>query len=154
MVTKMRYNRFERARIIGARALQISLGAPILVKVPKEMIDPITIAMLEFEKCAIPITVRRVDTIRGEEGEYVDRPTQEVEPDLEEAREKALEKAEKASQTLSPKEIETMKQEKEKLEAMPIDTSPLKSIKKEKGAEEEVEKEEDSEEEKVDDTGL
>jgi DNA-directed RNA polymerase subunit K len=124
MVTKMRYNRFERARIIGARALQISLGAPILVKVPKEMIDPITIAMLEFEKGTIPITVRRVDSIR-EEGEVVERPTQEVEPELEEAREKALETAEKASQTLSPEEIEAMKREKEKTEEEPIDTSPL-----------------------------
>jgi DNA-directed RNA polymerase subunit K len=151
MVTKMSYNRFERARIIGARALQISLGAPILVKVPKEMIDPITIAMLEFEKGAIPITVRRVDSKR-EEGEVVERPTQWVESDDEDAREKALEKAEKASQTLSLEKIEAMKQEKEKLEAMPIDTSPLKAIKKEKGAEEEEEK--DIEEEKVDDTGL
>ncbi len=154
MVTKMRYNRFERARIIGARALQVSLGAPVLVKVPKEMIDPITIAMLEFEKNAIPITVRRVDTIRGEEGEYVERPTQEIEPDLEEAREKALEKAEKASQTQTPEEIEAMKREKEKTDVVPIDTSPLKAIKKEKGAKVEGTKEKDIEEEKDDGTGL
>jgi DNA-directed RNA polymerase subunit K len=154
MATKLRYNRFERARIIGARALQVSLGAPVLVKVPKEMIDPIRIAMLEFEKNAIPITVRRVDSIR-EEGEYVERPTQEIEPDLEEAREKALEKAEKAAQTLTPAEIEAMKREKEKLEAVPIDTSPLKAIKKAKGTEdEEEEKEEDIVDEKDDGTGL
>jgi len=153
MATKLRYNRFERARIIGARALQVSLGAPVLVKVPKEMIDPIRIAMLEFEKSAIPITVRRVDSIR-EEGEYVERPTQEIEPDIEEAREKALEKAEKAAQTLTPAEIEAMKREKEKLEALPLDTSPLKAIKKAKGAEEEEEKEEEVVEEKDDGTGL
>jgi len=153
LVTKMKYNRFERARIIGARALQISLGAPVLVKIPKEMIDPISIAMLEFEKGTIPITVRRVDSIR-EKGELVERPTQEVEPDLDEVREKALEKAEKASHTLSPKEIEAMKRETEKTEEKPIDTSPLKAIKKEKGAEEGEEKEEDIEEEKVDDAGL
>ena len=153
MATKMRYNRFERARIIGARALQVSLGAPVLVKVPKEMIDPITISMLEFEKGAIPITVRRVDSIR-EEGEYVERPTQEIEPDLEEAREKALEKAEKASQTQTPEEIEAMKREKEKIDAVPIDTSPLKTIKKEKGAKGEVKKGEAIKEEKDDGTGL
>lgn len=57
------YNRFEKARIIGARALQISLGAPILVKVTKEMIDPVMIAMLEYEKGKIPISVRRTDRI-------------------------------------------------------------------------------------------
>lgn len=55
----MEYTRFEKARIIGARALQITMGAPILVKIPKEMIDPIKIATLEFEKEVIPITVLR-----------------------------------------------------------------------------------------------
>jgi DNA-directed RNA polymerase subunit K len=53
------YTRFERARIIGARALQIAMGAPILIEVPPEMVDPVDIAELEFEKEVIPITVRR-----------------------------------------------------------------------------------------------
>lgn len=55
----MEYTRFERARIIGARGLQVSMGAPILVKVPEHLIDPIDIAMMEFEKGALPITVKR-----------------------------------------------------------------------------------------------
>jgi DNA-directed RNA polymerase subunit K len=56
----LEYTRFEKARIIGARALQISMGAPsTLVKIPKEVIDPVEIAMLEFDEGAIPITVRR-----------------------------------------------------------------------------------------------
>ncbi|MGQ9586949.1 MAG: DNA-directed RNA polymerase subunit K [Thermoplasmata archaeon] len=55
----MKYTRFERARIIGARALQISLGAPILVDVPEDVLDPIEIAIKEFEKSVIPITVKR-----------------------------------------------------------------------------------------------
>lgn len=55
----MKYTRFEKARIIGARALQISLGAPVLINVPEDVIDPIQIAMLEFEKGVIPITVKR-----------------------------------------------------------------------------------------------
>lgn len=56
----MQYTRFEKARIIGARALQISMGAPsTLVKIPKEKIDPVEIAMLEFNEEAIPITVKR-----------------------------------------------------------------------------------------------
>ena len=55
----MEYTRFERARIIGARALQITMGAPILVKVPKDMIDPIKIAETEYHKGVIPITVLR-----------------------------------------------------------------------------------------------
>jgi DNA-directed RNA polymerase subunit K len=55
----MIYTRFEKARIIGARALQISYGAPILVDYPEDMLDPIDIAMLEFGKNLVPITVVR-----------------------------------------------------------------------------------------------
>jgi DNA-directed RNA polymerase subunit K len=54
------YTRFEKARIIGARALQLSMGAPtILADVPKDMIDPVEIAMLEYDENAIPITVKQ-----------------------------------------------------------------------------------------------
>ncbi|HEC95371.1 MAG TPA: DNA-directed RNA polymerase subunit K [Thermoplasmatales archaeon] len=60
----MRYTRFEKARIIGARALQIAMGAPVLIKVPKDVVDPVKIAMMEFEKNAIPITVRRKTSIK------------------------------------------------------------------------------------------
>ncbi len=55
----MQYTRFEKARIIGARALQIAMGAPILISVPKDMVDPVEIAMKEFEKDVIPLTVKR-----------------------------------------------------------------------------------------------
>ncbi|HYS73349.1 MAG TPA: DNA-directed RNA polymerase subunit K [Thermoplasmata archaeon] len=55
----MRYTRFEKARIIGARALQISMGSPILVDVPTGVVDPIEIAWVEFNSGAIPITVKR-----------------------------------------------------------------------------------------------
>lgn len=55
-----RINRFERARIIGARSLQISSGAPILVPVePEEALDPILVAQKEFHEGKIPITVLR-----------------------------------------------------------------------------------------------
>lgn len=55
----MKYTRFERARIIGARALQISMGAPVVLDLPPDVIDPIEISMMEFEKGLIPITVKR-----------------------------------------------------------------------------------------------
>ena len=51
--------RFERARITGARALQLSLGAPPLVK-PEGVNTSIALAMLEVEKKALPISIRRV----------------------------------------------------------------------------------------------
>jgi DNA-directed RNA polymerase subunit K len=55
----LKYTRFERARIIGARALQISLGAPTLVDVADENIEPIEISIREFDKGVIPMTVKR-----------------------------------------------------------------------------------------------
>ncbi len=55
----MKYTRFERARIIGARALQISMGSPMLVELEAQVIDPITIAMIEYERGVIPMTVKR-----------------------------------------------------------------------------------------------
>lgn len=51
------YTRYEKARIIGARALQISMGAPLLIKTAR--IDPLEIAIEEFQKDVIPITVKR-----------------------------------------------------------------------------------------------
>ena len=59
------YTKYERARLIGSRALQISMGAPFMVKLsPKELeeigYNPIEIAKLEFEKGVLPITVKRI----------------------------------------------------------------------------------------------
>jgi len=65
-----RLTRYEKARIIGARALQISMGAPILIEVPKGETDPIKIATLELEKGVLPLTVRR----KLPSGEYQDIP--------------------------------------------------------------------------------
>lgn len=52
--------RFERARIVGARALQVSLGAPILVELPSSLTDPIDIALRELNEDVLPITLRRI----------------------------------------------------------------------------------------------
>jgi DNA-directed RNA polymerase subunit K len=54
---KESYTRYERARIIGARALQISMGAPLLIRTMH--IDPLEIALEEFAHNVIPITVKR-----------------------------------------------------------------------------------------------
>ena len=51
--------RFERARIAGARALQISMGAPLLIDPSIDNKNPIDIALKELELDVLPITVRR-----------------------------------------------------------------------------------------------
>ncbi len=55
----MEYTRFEKARIIGARALQIAMGAPVLIHIPEDIYDPLDMAIYEFEKGFVPITVKR-----------------------------------------------------------------------------------------------
>jgi DNA-directed RNA polymerase I, II, and III subunit RPABC2 len=52
--------RFEKARIMGARALQLSLGAPPFIAIPKSARISLDISMEELEQRVIPITIRRV----------------------------------------------------------------------------------------------
>lgn len=58
------FTKYEKARMIGSRALQLSMGAPFLVKLSEEDLkrlkyDPIEIAMRELEEGVLPITVKR-----------------------------------------------------------------------------------------------
>ena len=52
--------RFEKARIMGARALQLSLGAPPFISIPKDTSTSLEIAMEELNERLIPIVIRRV----------------------------------------------------------------------------------------------
>ena len=51
--------RFERARIVGARSLQLAMGAPAFVSLEGGYRGPIQTAMLELEADALPISIRR-----------------------------------------------------------------------------------------------
>jgi DNA-directed RNA polymerase subunit K len=54
------YTRFEKARIIGARSLQIAMGAPVLLEDrPEDTHDPVRIAEFEYQEGFIPVTVHR-----------------------------------------------------------------------------------------------
>lgn len=55
----LQYTRFEKARIVGARALQVSMGAPPLIDIPDEVRNPVDVALMEYEADAIPLTVQR-----------------------------------------------------------------------------------------------
>ncbi len=61
---QFRYTKYEKARMLGSRALQISMGAPFLVELTEEDLEgikynPLEIAKLEFAKGVIPIAIRR-----------------------------------------------------------------------------------------------
>ena len=51
--------RFERARIMGSRALQLSLGAPPFIDFSKNISTSLEIAMEELDQKVIPIVIRR-----------------------------------------------------------------------------------------------
>ncbi len=58
------FSKYEKARILGARALQISMDAPILMKMDEEKLkevnyDPLRIAEVEFESDVLPINIKR-----------------------------------------------------------------------------------------------
>jgi len=51
--------RFEKARIMGSRALQLSLGAPPFIDIAKNISTSLEIAMEELHQRVIPIIIRR-----------------------------------------------------------------------------------------------
>jgi len=94
-----KYTKYETARILGARALQISMNAPLLLAIPKETLEeldynPLKIAELEFEADILPITVKRplpqrteIESEDGEEEIEIDENATEKAADVVEAAE-------------------------------------------------------------------
>jgi DNA-directed RNA polymerase I, II, and III subunit RPABC2 len=77
-VTPPYLTKYERARILGTRALQISHNAPVLVQLEGEL-DPLLIAEKELRQRVIPMTVRR----HLPDGSYEDWNLTELEVDSE-----------------------------------------------------------------------
>jgi DNA-directed RNA polymerase subunit K/omega len=64
MTEEVQYTKYEKARMLGSRALQIAMGAPFLIKLTEKKLkeigfNPIEIAKMEFKEDVLPITVRR-----------------------------------------------------------------------------------------------
>ncbi|MDD5651621.1 MAG: DNA-directed RNA polymerase subunit K [Candidatus Nanoarchaeia archaeon] len=69
MKDERKFTKYEIARIIGARSLQIAMGAPLLLKLKKDDFEglkysPIEIAKLEYAKGILPITIKRPLPVR------------------------------------------------------------------------------------------
>ncbi len=61
-MTEMNFTKYEKARILGARALQIAMNAPLLIKISQDDLekmnfDALKIAEVELESGVLPITV-------------------------------------------------------------------------------------------------
>jgi DNA-directed RNA polymerase subunit K len=66
------FTKYERARILGARALQISMNAPLLIKIEKEDLekinyDALKIAEVELNSDILPISIKRPFPLKKEE---------------------------------------------------------------------------------------
>jgi DNA-directed RNA polymerase subunit K len=69
MTPEQTFTKYEIARIIGARALQIAMDAPLLLKVSEDKLkemkyDALKIAELEFKENVLPITIRRPSPLK------------------------------------------------------------------------------------------
>jgi len=88
------FTKYEIARILGARSLQIAMDAPLLLKIPKEKLekikyDPLKIAEMEFNAGVLPITVKRpmpkkIETGLKREKEAPEEKPEEIEKKEEE----------------------------------------------------------------------
>ena len=74
MAQKQDFTKYERARILGARSLQVSMDAPLLLKIDEKELrnmnfDPLLIAEMELDSGVLPITVKKPLPQRGSERE-------------------------------------------------------------------------------------
>jgi DNA-directed RNA polymerase subunit K len=72
METQQQFTKYEIARIIGARALQIAMDAPLLLKISQEELkemrfDALRIAEKEFKEGVLPITISRPSPKKSKE---------------------------------------------------------------------------------------
>ena len=124
---KENFTKYEIARILGARALQVAMDAPLLLKISEEKLeemryDPLKIAELEFNAGVLPITVKRP-------------MPKKIETELK--REKEIEKKKEEGEDLEEKEEKEIKETGEIMElAKPEDEAEEEA--EEASAEEEV----------------
>ena len=122
MIEKMKeqFTKYEVARILGARALQLAMDAPVLLKIEKEKLEEINydvlkIAEMEFESGVLPITVKRpfpekkedrLKKISREEKERVEKEEKEkIKKEQEEKREAAEDKKVEEKEQVEEEEI-------------------------------------------------
>jgi len=70
-----KFTKYEIARILGARALQLAMDAPLLIKIDAEELeriryDPLRMAEIELKHEVLPITIRRPMPTRAERDNF------------------------------------------------------------------------------------
>ncbi|MCA9488193.1 MAG: DNA-directed RNA polymerase subunit K [Nanoarchaeota archaeon] len=116
------FTKYEKARILGARALQIAMNAPLLIKMSDEDLetikfDALKIAEVELESGALPISIKKPFPKKKEE--KLKRPkskkvSDEEKAQLEEEEEKEIEEESEIMELANPaEEQEDFEEEKE-----------------------------------------
>ena len=107
-----KFTKYEIARILGARSLQLAMDAPVLLKLSKEEedklnYDSLKIAEKELESGVLPITVRRPLPKKSEKTvkKLSDEEIKEKLEKEEERRRKEVEKEEKIKENVEKEEI-------------------------------------------------
>ena len=121
------FSKYERARIIGARGLQISMDAPILMEMSEEELegvnyDPLVIAEKELDSGVLPISVNRPMPERKEE----DLKKMKVEEtNVSDAQKEQIEKEEESYIAIGGEMLELANSDEEsKVEEILDDASP------------------------------
>lgn len=115
-----KFTKYETARILGARALQVSMDAPLLLKISKEELeqinfDPLKIAELEFNANVLPITVKRPFPRKIETGLKREKEVEKkVEEEVEEKEEKEIKEEGEIMELVKPEE--EVEEEEERVE--------------------------------------
>jgi len=124
------YTKYEKARILGARALQLAMNAPILLNISKEKLeeisfDPLKIAEIEFDAGILPITIKRPfpkkeekEKVEGEEEEIIETEDIPEEPKAEEEKkeEKVARVKENKKETATEEEADEDEEETAEVE--------------------------------------
>lgn len=128
------FTKYERARIIGARALQLSMDAPLLIKVPEKELDvfnydALRLAEKELDSGVLPISINRplpikrdekLKEIKLEELEKEEKEGEETESEKEQKEEESEENAEIVQQekAVEVADIKTEEEVEEEVEEM------------------------------------
>lgn len=111
------FSKYERTRILGARALQISMDAPLLIKMEGEELenlyyDPLKIAQRELDSGVLPITVNRPMPLKRDE-KLKELKIEEIEKEDKEKIEESEEDSSISDVKAAAEEIPNLKSEEE-----------------------------------------
>ena len=100
------FSKYERARILGARALQIAMNAPLLIKISPEDLekihyDALKIAEVELNSAALPISVKKPFPEKKEEALKRAKEQKISDQEIEEKEAKEEEEIAKESEIMS-----------------------------------------------------